>query len=131
MNSYEKYLKDYPEYEKLINVLGVHYFGNNDSETSLVFDDVKINELLETEDSRALIKDIIINFLSKNKSINLDDQKDKFLEIRNLHNLWQQNGSEGYPPYFPIIVFFIVVAGEMGENTISIITMIHFLNLSP
>ena len=114
MNSYEKYLKDYPEYEKLINVLGVHYFGNNDSETSLVFDDVKINELLDTEDSRALIKDIIINFLSKNKSINLDDQKDKFLEIRNLHNLWQQNGSEGYPPYFPIIVFFIVVAGEMG-----------------
>jgi len=114
LNSYEKYLKDYPEYEKLINVLGVHYFGNNDSETSLVFDDVKINELLDTEDSRALIKDIIINFLSKNKSINLDDQKDKFLEIRNLHNLWQQNGSEGYPPYFPIIVFFIVVAGEMG-----------------
>ena len=114
MNSYEKYLKGYPEYEKLINVLGVHYFGNNDSETSLVFDDVKINELLDTEDSRALIKDIIINFLSKNKSINLDDQKDKFLEIRNLHNLWQQNGSEGYPPYFPIIVFFIVVAGEMG-----------------
>ena len=114
MNSYEKYLEDYPEYKKLINVLGVHYFGNNGSETSLVFDDVKINELLETEDSRALIKDIIINFLSKNKSINLDDQKDKFLEIRNLHNLWQQNGSEGYPPYFPIIVFFIVVAGEMG-----------------
>ena len=114
MNSYEKYLEDYPEYKKLINVLGVHYFGNNDAETSLVFDDVKINELLETEDSRALIKDIIINFLSKNKSINLDDQKDKFLEIRNLHNLWQQNGSEGYPPYFPIIVFFIVVAGEMG-----------------
>ena len=114
MNSYEKYLEDYPEYKKLINVLGVHYFGNNGSETSLVFDDVKINELLETEDSRALIKDIIINFLSKNKSINLDDQKDKFLEIRNLHNLWQQNGSEGFPPYFPIIVFFIVVAGEMG-----------------
>ena len=65
MNSYEKYLDDYPEYEKLINVLGVNYFGNNDSETSLVFDDVKINELLETEDSRALIKDIIVNFLSK------------------------------------------------------------------
>ena len=114
MNSYEKYLVDYPEYKKLIDVLGVHYFGNNDAETSLVFDDVKINELLESEDSRALIKDIITKFLSKNKSINLDDQKDKFLEIRNLHNLWQQNGSEGFPPYFPIIVFFIVVAGEMG-----------------
>jgi hypothetical protein len=116
LNSYEKYLEEYPDYKKLINALGLHYFGNNDSETSLVFDDFKINELLETEDSRTLIKDEIINFLSKNKTINLDLEKDKFLEIRNLYKLWKLNGSDGYPPHLPIIVFFIVVAGEMGGN---------------
>jgi len=116
LNSYEKYIEEYPEYKKLINVLGLHYFGNGDSETSLVFDDFKINELLETEDARGLIRDVIINFLSKNKTINLDGQKDKFSEIKNLYNLWVQNGSEGYPPYLPIIIFFIVVAGEMGGN---------------
>ena len=51
--------------------------------------------------------------------INLDDQKDKFLEIRNLHNLWQQNVL-GYPPYFLLLYFLL--SPENGKNTISIIT---------
>ena len=56
MNRYEKYLEEYQEYKKLINVLGDHYLTKEKEIISFVVDENKLNELFEIDDLSEYIK---------------------------------------------------------------------------
>ena len=66
LNSYEKYLEEYPEYKKLINILGKHYFETKDDEITFLLDESKLNELLTNDESTKYIKEFF-NITKNNK----------------------------------------------------------------
>ena len=117
LNSYEKYLEEYPEYKKLINILGKHYFETKDDEITFLLDESKLNELLTNDESTKYIKDSCLFFLKeKNGEFNTEKIKNLFNPIVKLFNAWEKADSPGYPPQLPLIIFLIIVASEMGDR---------------
>ena len=115
MNSYEKYLKDYPEYEKLINVLGSHYLSKEKEVISFVVDENVLSELFEVDNFSEYIKQGCLKFLTENFKKDLN-KNSIFSNLEDIYEAWKQNGEPGYPPQLPIVIFFIVVASQMGEQ---------------
>mgnify|MGYP001156888185 FL=1 len=114
MNSYEKYLVDYPEYKKLIEILGEHYLESPDEEISFLLDEFELNNLLDTDVSLEEIKNACTNLLTGNNQKELSSGK-IFGNLINLHKHWEDSSSPGYPPQLPLIIFLIIVASEMGS----------------
>ena len=114
MNSYEKYLVDYPEYKKLIEILGEHYLESPDEEISFLLDEFELNNLLDTDVSLEEIKNAYTNLLTGNNQKELSSGK-IFGNLINLHKHWEDSSSPGYPPQLPLIIFLIIVAAEMGS----------------
>lgn len=115
MNSYEKYLEDYPEYKKLINVLGAHYLSREKEVISFVVDENKLNELFEVDDFSEYIKQECLKFLTENFIKDLN-KSSIFGNLEGMHKAWKQNEEPDYPPQLPIVIFFIIVASQMGEK---------------
>ncbi len=115
MNSYEKYLEEYPEYKKLINVLGTHYLSKEKEVISFVVDENKLNELFEVDDFYEYIKQECLKFLTENFNKDLN-KSSIFGNLEGMHKAWKQNEEPDYPPQLPIVIFFIIVASQMGEK---------------
>ena len=109
LNSYEKYLQDYPEYKKLINVLGDHYLTKEKEIISFVVDENKLNELFGVDDFSEYIKQECLKFLTENFKKDLN-KSSIFGNLKDIYEAWKKNGEPGYPPQLPIVIFFIVVA---------------------
>lgn len=119
MSEYEDFLnkEENLEYKRLIKVLGENYFTDRSDELSFIVDEFKLNELLNNTSSIGFIKKTCLNFLiNNNSSTSLNKTKNIFEAVENLFKLWKAAESSGFPPQFPIIIYFIIVASEMGEN---------------
>ena len=75
LNSYEKYLEDYPGYKKLIEILGEHYLESPEEEISFLLDEFELNNLLDTDISLEEIKTACTNLLTGNNQKELSSGK--------------------------------------------------------
>jgi len=112
---YTDFKNQYDKYFEILEILGNHYFGNNDFEGPiyLTIDENELdrlfNEVLEVNESG-------LSYLVKKCSTVLNSPPSIYDELIEIEKSWQQDGCPGYPPQLCFVVLFIIAATRMGTD---------------
>lgn len=113
---YAGYKAEYPQYFEIIEILGRHYFEQQNLDTIyLSIDEDELNELLSSirgsEDGLTFLINNCLNLLG-----NLNSTPNFYQKLIDLNYEWIKEANDEFCPSIPFVSLFITIATKMGED---------------